>query len=264
MSGTSAPLMVTFGAATDVGRTRSHNEDCFRADRDAGFFLVVDGVGGQTSGQVASEAAADAIAAFIRDTAQDGNKTWPCGIDPALSRNGNRMRAAILSGNQAVSRLIQQDAALKGMAATMSAALVNGSRVVIANVGDCRAYLLRDERLFQITRDHSWVAEQVRSGLLDAESARGHPLRNVVTRAIAGEHHLDIDLMEFDHSPDDMLLLCSDGLHGPVPDAEIQAVMLDPALDPEQMSEQLIGLANDKGGPDNVTVVIVRIPPTAE
>ena len=139
----------------------------------------------------------------------------------------------------------------------MAGVLVDQSSAVLANVGDCRVYLLRDEKLVQLTRDHSWVADAVRAGDLDAEEARVHPLRNLVTRAIAGEDHLEVDIVPIALLDGDLLLLCSDGLHGPVTDEEIRSTLLA-AEEPSEACTALVKAANAHGGPDNVTAVIVR------
>jgi protein phosphatase len=146
------------------------------------------------------------------------------------------------------------------MAATMSAALVSGSCVALSNVGDCRAYLLRNQELTQVTRDHSWVAEQVRSGVLDEAAARVHPLRNLVTRAINGANRLDVDVVELGFLDGNLLLLCSDGLHGPVSDDNIKSTLLASGT-PTEQSKKLVELANANGGPDNITALIIRATP---
>lgn len=255
----SRAIDVQFGAVSDTGLARTHNEDRFRADARLGLFLVVDGVGGQNAGEVASEAVAEAIERFVRNTHDDDSITWPFGIDLALSETGNRLRVGILIANKTLAGRIERDETLTGMAATLSAALLDPPLAVIANVGDCRAYLLRGDALKQITTDHSWVAEQVRLGLLDEHAARRHPMRNVVTRALAGHEQLAIDLVEFQIQAGDMLLLCSDGLTGMVADADIHRSLLDWRADPQEAARRLVQAANDAGGKDNITVVIVRV-----
>jgi protein phosphatase len=257
----SAPclLQATVGAVTDTGRIRSHNEDCYRVDPQIGFFLVVDGVGGQVAGDVASHTVAGALHQFILETDADEDKTWPFPIDLALSHDGNRLRAAILIANQTLSSEIAQHEHLKGMAATMSALLLADARAVVANIGDCRVYLLRAGVLTQVTVDHSWVAEQIRLGILDDSAAQAHPNRNVVTRALAGESEIDIDVVEFDLAADDAVLLCSDGLSSMVPDEEIQTCLVRALPDVNDACRRLVNHANERGGKDNVTVVIALI-----
>ena len=254
-------IEVPFGAVSDVGRVRTNNEDRYRADAHLGLFLVVDGVGGQIAGEVASECVANTLHKFIQDTdIDDTTASLPFGLDPALSAAGNRLRVATLVANQALADCIIGDENLRGMAATMSVLLLKHARAVIANVGDCRAYLFRDGTLTQVTMDHSLVAEQVRLGLLDAAAARTHPLRNVVTRALSGDERLAIDVVEFDVLPDDTLLLCSDGLCGMVTDEDIRRCLLESLPDTVQSCRLLVQAANDEGGKDNITVVVVHVP----
>jgi protein phosphatase len=146
------------------------------------------------------------------------------------------------------------------MAATMSALLLVRRRAVIANVGDCRGYLFRDGALTQVTTDHSLVAEQVRLGLIEPEAARTHPLRNVVTRALSGEDRLAIDIVEFDVRTDDTFLLCSDGLSSMVADEDIRQCLEDSLPDAARACSRLIQLANQEGGKDNITVLVVSVP----
>ena len=249
-----------FCAVSDAGRARSNNEDRYRADSRLGFFIVVDGVGGQVAGEVASECVAGSIHKFIQETFEDASKTWPFGIDPSLSTAGNRLRCGALLANHALAHRIADDADLQGMAATMSALLLVDSRASMANVGDCRGYLLRDNALTQVTTDHSLVAEQVRLGLLDAAAARTHPMRNIVTRALSGEDDLDIDVVEFDIKADDTLLLCSDGLNSMIEDDAIRQCLLDNLPDTTKCCRMLVQAANEAGGKDNITVCVVHIP----
>jgi protein phosphatase len=235
---------------------RKHNEDRLCADPDTGLFLVVDGVGGQNAGQVAAQIVRDCILEFVRETKDDDDKTWPFGIDPALSPAGNRLRAAILVANRNVAQRLEEDESLTGMAATMAGALIGTTHAVVGNVGDARAYLLRRDKLLQVTLDHSWVAEQVRAGTLDATAARAHPMRNLVTRAVSGDPQLNIDIVEFEIRNGDVLILCSDGLHSMVTDDEICRILVSSLPDADAASHRLVEAANANGGKDNVTVVI--------
>jgi serine/threonine protein phosphatase PrpC len=252
-------IALSVGALSDIGRARQNNEDRYRADARLGLFLVVDGVGGQIAGEVASECVAVSLQRFIEETVHGDTKTWPFGLDPALSIAGNRLRAATLVANQALADAVSKNEDLQGMAATMSVLLLEQSRAVIANVGDCRAYLFRAGTLTQVTRDHSLVAEQVRLGLLDAEAARVHPMRNVVTRALSGENNLQIDVVEFNVHANDTLMLCSDGLSGMITDAEIRRCLLETLPDSDRSCRLLVQAANQAGGKDNITVVVVHL-----
>jgi len=250
---------ITFGAATDVGLVRSNNEDRYCADPATGLFAVVDGVGGQTAGEVASESVTTALYQFIRVTDDDEEKTWPFGMDITLSSAGNRLPVAVPVANHALTDRIAEDESLRGMAATVAALLLRARHAVVASVGDCRVYLLRQKTLTQVTVDHSWVGEQVQLGVLDAEAARQHPMRNLLTRALSGEGNLAVDVIEFDVQPDDTLLLCSDGLSSMISNAAIEQCLLETLPDAQEACRRLVGAANDAGGKDNTTVVVVSI-----
>jgi protein phosphatase len=251
-------MHLEFAAATDTRLDRRHNEDSFVANDDLGLFVVADGMGGHVGGEVASRTVADGVLEFIRATANDPDKTWPFGIDPELSQPANRLQVAIRCANQKLAELVSADTALGGTGATISAALFAEDRLVVSNLGDCRAYLVRGGQAFQITRDHSYVAEQVALGLLDNEEARHHPLRHMVTRAVSGEAGIFVDTWEIKVEPGDRVLLCSDGIHSLLPDAELSALAsADDALD--NICKQIVDAAKREGGTDNSTVILVAV-----
>jgi protein phosphatase len=251
-------MQLRFGAATDPGRVRARNEDRFVADGDLAFFAVVDGMGGHAGGELASATIAEAVTAFIRETAGGSDKTWPTGLDARLSVLANRLQAAIRSANRTLASRAQADAALSGSGATLAAALFGDNRFAVSHVGDCRVYLLREGRLSQITRDHSVVAEQVAQGLIDSEAARTHPLRHVVTRAVSGQAGLAIDILEMEVKAGDRLVLCSDGIHGVLTDNEITALVSANGRSLDEVCRAVIDETNARGGPDNATTVVVE------
>jgi PPM family protein phosphatase len=250
-------MQLKFGAATDPGRVRARNEDRYVADGDLRFFAVVDGMGGHAGGEQASATIAEALAAFIRETAGDSDKT-PVGLDARLSALANRLQVAIRSANRTLATRAQADAALEGGGATLAAALFGGDRLAVSNVGDCRAYLLRDGRLSQITRDHSVVAEQVAKGLINSEAARTHPLRHVVTRAVSGQPGMAVDIFEMEVKAGDRLVLCSDGIHGVLTDDEIATLVSSSGTALSEVCRAVIDEANARGGPDNATTVVIE------
>jgi serine/threonine protein phosphatase PrpC len=252
-------MQAPFGAASDIGRKRPLNEDSYIADGDLGLFLVADGMGGHAAGEVASKVVAEAVREFIVETRDDRDKTWPCPIDPNLSYAANRLRAAILVANRTLSQRVQEDENLRGMATTLSAVLLTNSHAVVSNVGDCRAYLVRNKSLSQITVDHSWVAEQVRAGLLTKDAARAHPWRSMVTRAVSGTPDLLVDVIEMKMDEGDQLLLCSDGLYGLVSDDEMSKVIATHDGEPDAACRGLVEVANSRGGPDNITALLIRV-----
>ena len=255
-------MQLRFGAGTDPGRVRENNEDRYVADVDLGFFAVVDGMGGHAGGELASATIAEAATAFIRETASDSDKTWPVGLDPRLSGLANRLQVAVHSANKALATRAQKNAALEGGGATLAAMLFGGDKLAVSNVGDCRAYLLRAGHLSQMTQDHSVVAEQLEQGLIDAEAARTHPLRHVVTRAVSGQADMAVDIHEFTTCVGDRLILCSDGVHGVLTDAEITALVSAHGQSLDEICRAILDKANSRGGPDNATTVVVELVPS--
>lgn len=242
---------------SDVGVIRSHNEDCFDIDPDLQMFVVADGMGGHSHGEIASRIAVDAIREFVAKTSDD-EATLPFDVDPRLSRNSNRLRAAIRVAHEKVLKAIRNDASLHGMGTTVVGLLVDGSSASIAHVGDSRCYRLRDGKLELLTQDHTWVNEQVVAGFLSEEQARVHPLKNVVTRALGGDSDVDVDVREWKIAPGDLFLLCSDGLTTMLSDAEITDRLRAPGR-LEDLCGRLVRDANTRGGYDNISVVLVRV-----
>ena len=251
-------MLLSFGAASHRGRVRPHNEDRFVAQPEFGFFAVIDGMGGHASGELASATIADAATGFIRDSAGDTDKTWPMGLDPKLSILANRLQVAVRIANRALATRAHTNADLEGSGATMAAVLVGDEEVAITNVGDCRAYRLRGANIQQLTRDHSVVAEQLALGLINSEDARTHPLRHVVTRAVSGQSGMTVDVVEVTLSPSDRFLLCSDGLHAVLTDKEMAELFCRRERPLQALCEEALAIANARGGPDNVTAVVVE------
>lgn len=239
-----------------VGRQRQHNEDSFLVADDALLFLVADGMGGHAAGEIASRIAVDSISEFITHTQEDDG-TWPHAYDENYRRSTNRLMAAVRMANTRVLEAMRKDARLRGMGTTIVACLADNDTMSFAHVGDSRAYLIRDKQLSRITNDHSWVFEQVQAGMLTEAEAEKHPLRNVITRALGGALQVTPDASEVAAKPGDVFLLCSDGLTGMVPEEEILRVVTE-TQDIEDACQQLIEAANERGGLDNVTAVLVK------
>src|SRR5919109_870598 len=183
----SPTLPFTWAVLSDPGLRRTSNEDCHCSRPDIGLYMVADGMGGHVAGEVASRIAVESIEAFIEETAgADKNRTWPFPFEPSLSLEANRLKAAFRLANRRIASTIADSQDLRGMATTASAVLVGKEHACVAHIGDSRVYVLRGEKLSQITDDHSWVEEQVRAGMLTPDAARQHPWRNVVTRALSG------------------------------------------------------------------------------
>ena len=242
---------------THVGRQRQHNEDSYLVADEAKLFLVADGMGGHAAGEIASRIAVDSISEFILHTKEDDG-TWPHAYDEHFKRSTNRLMAAVRLANTRVLEAMRKDARLRGMGTTVVACLADGETMSVAHVGDSRAYMIRNNQLQRITNDHSWVFEQVQAGMLTEAEAEKHPLRNVITRALGGALQVSPDASEIEVKEGDVFLLCSDGLTGMVPEDEILKVVTQSNGDLEKACQKLIEEANERGGLDNVTAILVK------
>jgi len=248
-------MRVVAAGLSDVGCVRKHNEDNLLVDQELGLFLVADGLGGHAAGEVASRIVVEKVEEFISQTAER-DRTWPLDYDARIPYDGNRLKAALILSDQAILEDIRENPERESMGSTVVACLVKGDHVTLVHVGDSRAYLLNADGMEQITRDHSWVADQVANGILTPEEARKHPFRNVITQALGNGGDLDVSVQELQVKELDRLLLCSDGLSGMVPDGEIwDIVQSSDSLD--IAAEMLVKKALENGGEDNVTVVLV-------
>jgi len=253
-------MKLSWAVRTDPGLRRNSNEDSYCTRPDLGLFVVADGMGGHVAGEVASRVAVEMIQTFIAETAgADKNRTWPFPFEPAISLEGNRLKAAFRLANRKIANEMADKADLRGMATTASAVLTGKRTACLAHVGDSRIYAMRNGTLKQLTHDHSWVEEQVRAGTMTEAAARQHPWRNVVTRALSGGTDPDIDTIEISPAPEERLLLCSDGLSGVVSHDRIEGILGDRSLTLDQICDRLVAAANEGGGPDNVTALVIEI-----
>ncbi len=245
--------------ATDVGRKRQLNEDVFLVDEDLGVYLVADGMGGHAAGEVASRLAADEIFRGFSNRTTLTRETWPEHWDMQRSVAANFLVDAVLAGHDRVTNAVNRDQNLKGMGTTVVVAVhpAASRNLVVCHVGDSRAYRLRHNRIEILTEDHSWVHEQVAAGFLTEEAARTHPLKNVVTQALGGSAEPKVDLLETEMMKGDVYLLCSDGLNSMLADDEIRDLLAEktPVAD---RAKKLIDAANERGGNDNITVVLLE------
>jgi len=253
-------LNIKSHGATDVGMKRRHNEDVYLIDQEIGLFLVADGMGGHAAGEVASKIAADSIRDYIaRLSPPSPAETWPEHWDPEHKASSNMLRDAILSAHQNVMQAVDEDPARKGMGTTVVVAFHEdeSSILTVAHVGDSRAYRLRKGKLEILTQDHSWVHEQVVAGLLTEEAGRSHPLKNVVTQALGGSALPQATILETPMIEGDLFLLCSDGLNTMLEDREIGDILRS-AGSLEEIASRLILTANERGGNDNTTIVLLQ------
>ena len=238
-------MILRAAAATDVGQRRQGNEDRYALAPALGLFLVADGMGGHTAGQVASELAAEATVRAVE------------ALQGASSTLSERLRAAITSANRTIFQTAQGQPEFAGMGTTVVAILSDDRRAALAHVGDSRAYLIRAGRIRQLTDDHSIVGELLRRREISESAAREHPHRHVLTRALGVRETVEPDLAEITPQEGDLFVLCSDGLTAHVENHEICKVVSD-LEDLQESCDELIDLANQRGGEDNITVVIAR------
>jgi len=226
---------------------RTSNEDSFVANPDAGLFLVADGMGGHAAGEIASQLAASTIEGMlVREASPDANV-------PEI------LRLAAEEANQRVFEAQRQDRALSGMGSTLTVLFFRGEKYYIAHVGDSRAYRLRNGSLDQLTRDHSLVWHLYENGVLRKTDLSTHPQKNLITRSVGSHPQVEIDLEQGEACEGDIFLLCSDGLTDGVTDDGIRGILNARLSQPQQMADLLVDAANLAGGPDNITVVVVRI-----
>jgi len=242
-------VLLRYAARTDVGMIRSGNEDNFAVDRNdhRGLFVVADGMGGHAAGEVASEMAVQILLrelADLRDVEAEGA--------------GERVGRALRDANRKIHDRTITEVDKQGMGTTVSALLVSGSQYLIGQVGDSRVYLLRDGALRQLTKDHSYVQEQVDAGFLTPEQARYHPYSNVITRCVGASPDVEPDIYRGGVRAGDTFLVASDGLTGMVDDWRLQQLLMA-RVDEERIVQSLIAEANGRGGLDNITAIVVRV-----
>lgn len=250
--------MIRACGVSEAGSVRQTNEDLFISDSELNLYAVADGMGGHRAGEVASRLAIEALTAFVSISVTDRDVTWPYGLDPKLSFDGNRLRTAICLANRRVFRASENSDDFAGMGTTMVSVLLNGAQVAIGSVGDSRIYLLADGVLQQLTVDDSWAARILAqdSGLGPDEVAK-HPMRNVLTNVIGARESVDVHLIERTLVDGQVLLLCTDGLHGVLQPAQIQQI-LGSTPDVRAAAQSLIDKAIELGSRDNVTALVVR------
>jgi protein phosphatase len=266
---TKGSVRVSVFGKTDLGRTRDHNEDTYLvADLSTGvvvssaspaehvvgsrgsLFMVADGMGGAAAGELASSMAAQAIFEYL-------NSTWRTDVDSSGDRFAFRLREAVEKANAEIHAYAQEHSDVRGMGTTLTAAAAFGSTLYLAQIGDSRAYLIRDGRAFQLTKDQSLTQRLVDAGELTEEEAETNVRRNIILQALGPDPRVRVVLSTEELRREDVLVVCSDGLSGPVRKDEIaDLVAREPDL--ARVGSALIDLANERGGPDNITVVAVR------
>jgi len=253
-------VQIVSGGVSDVGRVRTNNEDAFRIVEAQNLFILSDGMGGEAHGEVASAMAVDTIAKYCAEPseAKDEGVTLHGSALESWGPQTKKLQNAVFQANFAIYQSAQEHPEQRGMGATLTAGWVNGNKLSLAHVGDSRAYLLRTGSLQQLSSDHSLVAEQVRRGILTPQQAEESDMQSVLLRALGAHPEVDVDVEEIDLIPRDVLLFCSDGLTRMVTEPEI-AGTLQAETDPVAAAQKLVDLANERGGLDNVTVVVARV-----
>ena len=244
-----------FGSMSHTGNVRSHNEDSITFNGDLGLAILADGMGGYNAGEIAS-AMATSIARRVIETHLQS-------VDTAAITDSNQfveqlLKQSVVAANTAIFEAASKEAALSGMGTTLVIMLFYEDVIAVAHVGDSRAYRLRDRILTQITRDHSLLQEQLDAGLINAEQALFSQNRNLITRAVGVETMLKTDINVFSVVPGDLYLLCSDGLSDMLTDRQIADIADPSTSDPTEAARKLVERANEEGGRDNISVILVQ------
>lgn len=250
---------------SDVGCHRDHNEDAVASDIEIGLLVLADGMGGYKAGEVASEIATLTMLAEMKETMS--------GFDPGQTDPVTGMQAeslllidAAAKANASIFSVSESQPQCAGMGTTLVTALFTNNKVLVGHIGDSRLYRLRGERLEQLTEDHSLLQEQLSSGLITPEQAKMSNNKNLVTRAVGIDPEVELELHEYDVETGDIYLLCSDGLTDLVKDDDIQATLIGLGSNLQLAASQLVQMANDNGGKDNISVILAKVlkPFTAE
>jgi len=254
-------MRITVAGATDVGRKRAHNEDAFLMLPEEQLYCVADGMGGHASGEVASRIAVEELAEFFRLTGRDEEATWPFADDPARRLDENRLLTGIRLANLRILERATGDERLRGMGTTLVCAHFDKAveSVIVAHVGDSRAYLLRQGAIRQLTEDHSLLNDYLRARQLTPEEIENFPHKNVIVRALGMKEQVEVDLLREPLRPGDVILLCCDGLSGMVPDQQIAELVRQHQRDLKAAAQALLDAANAAGGVDNITCVLAQL-----
>jgi len=237
---------------SDVGKVRTNNEDAYYFPKESGNFpelyIVADGMGGHVGGEIASEIAVNEVSSYINSNLSP---------DSDSQRVKCILEASIISANNKILSFALQHRMYSGMGTTITIALFHKGSLFIGHVGDSRAYRIRDDRIEQLTRDHSLVWQLAEEGRITMEEAENHPLKNIITKALGAEEKIEPDIMEFDLKDNDIIILCSDGLTNMLDNNIIKRIAL--SFKPEEAALKLIEKANLNGGLDNITVGIINV-----
>ncbi|MGE3774332.1 MAG: Stp1/IreP family PP2C-type Ser/Thr phosphatase [Gammaproteobacteria bacterium] len=252
------PLDIEFANVSDKGRKRPHNEDSSVTDSGVCLALVADGMGGYKAGEVASAIAAKAVLDGMREKGGKAGPRRSAADGQASSAEAQLIRDCIQVANRHIFETAHAIPQCHGMGTTIVAAVFSEGRVTLAHVGDSRIYRFRGEELKQVTNDHSLVQELIDRGFFTPEEAQANTPKNLVTRALGIDEHVEVDVQEMETLPGDIFLLCSDGLNDMVNDEEIRLTLSKYSANLSQAAHELVRLANEGGGKDNISVVLAR------
>ncbi len=243
---------------TDVGQRRDHNEDAVASDSEMGLVVLADGMGGYKAGEVASEIAVLTIVAELKEAMQS---LQPGEIDAATGMQAESLilKEAVAKANESIYNVSQTQPQCAGMGTTLVVGLFTNNKIIVGHIGDSRMYRLRGEELIQVTEDHSLLQEQIKSGLITPEQAKLSHNKNLVTRALGIDPAVELEIHEYDTEVGDIYMLCSDGLSDLVEDEDIQLTLASLGSNLELAASQLIQMANDNGGKDNISVILARV-----
>jgi PPM family protein phosphatase len=256
-------LAIAARGLTDVGQRRDHNEDSFLVDPPLGLYIVADGMGGHAGGGTASRLAVETIQASVSAAKAKEPEVFAAAAGVEDSPLPDVLRDAVEAACDRIFQTAQADPELSGMGTTVTAALVDGRSAFVAHVGDSRCYLVRRGRIYQVSEDHSLVNEQIKAGAMSADEAKHSRFKNIITRSVGFEQQVQVDLMGLELESGDGLVICCDGLSNLVDDPEILQIVEETPID--DAPGRLVALANERGGDDNITVIVIRAaePPTA-
>ncbi len=245
-------------SVSDPGRVRGHNEDCVEARPETGIVVLADGMGGYNAGEVASGMATSLVArGLVANWTRDALKRLDREAAAALSQN--MLRQQVAAANAAIFDAAQTDPQYAGMGTTLVACIFYDNFVTVGHIGDSRLYRIRNDVLEQVTRDHSLLQEQIDAGLISKEDARKSHNKNLVTRAVGIDPQVEAEIHTYDVVEGDVYVLCSDGLNDMIEDDEIQMTLIALSANLDLAAQQLVQAANDAGGRDNVSVMLVRV-----
>ena len=253
-------MRVRFSGDTHIGMKRKHNEDSFILPDFERAAIVADGMGGHASGEVASNMAVEAVAAYLKATQDQAPTTWPFKMDQHVRYETNRLVVGVKHANQRIWETSQRNEEQHGMGTTIVGALFLDDRVIIAHVGDSRCYRLRRQQLLQLTEDHSLLNDYIKMKRLSGEEVGRFQQKNVIVRALGMKESVQVDTQVDVPQLHDIYLLCSDGLSGMVPDP-LMAEILSDEPDLDSAVDHLLRAANEAGGTDNITCILGRIEP---